>query len=163
MKTPRPTRNASVEQLGTDLRPDVLLEMVIRSNPSLLCVVRSAVERLADALGFPPEDCRAITLALDEAIANVIRHSYGGRENQPIAVYFRKVQRGREEGLEILLRDRGPAIDPAKLCGRDLDDVRPGGLGLHFIRQSVDTAEYARVGDFNEWTLVKYLKPAQGR
>ena len=148
-----------------DLRSGVLFELVITSSPILLCVVRSAVERLADALGFPPEDCRAITLAVDEAIANIMRHSYGGREDQPIAVYFRKAHRrasgGIEEGLEVLLRDRGPAVDPAKLRGRDLDDIRPGGLGLHFIRQSTDTVKYSRVGPFNPWTLTKYMKSAE--
>lgn len=149
-----------------DLRPDELLELTITSKPSMLCVVRGAVERLAEGLGFSPEDCRAITLALDEAIANIMRHSYGGRDDQPIAAQFRKVSRqtslGSEDGLEIVLRDRGPAVDPAKLYGRELDDVRPGGLGLHFIRQSMDTTNYARDGEFNQWTLTKYLKPTSG-
>lgn len=167
MKKPLRTQKVLAETLSMDLRPGVLLELVINSNPTLLCVVRGAVERLADALGFPPEDCHAVTLALDEAIANIIRHAYGGHDGQPIAVDFRKVRRrsrrGLEEGLEILLRDRGRAVDPAKLCGRDLDDIRPGGLGLHFIRQSVDTAEYSRVGNFNQWTLTKYRKPAKRR
>jgi serine/threonine-protein kinase RsbW len=167
VKKSRPTQKVSPEKLGIDLPPGVLLELVISSSPTLLCVVRGTVERLAGTLGFSPEECRAVTLALDEAIANVIRHSYGSRDDQPIGVYFRKVRRrsrrGLEEGLEILLRDRGPAVDPAKLCGRDLDDVRPGGLGLHFIRQSMDKAKYRRAGDFNEWRLTKYITPAKPR
>lgn len=149
-----------------DLRSGAMLELMISSKPSMLCVVRGAVERLADSLGFSAQDCRAVTLALDEAIANIMRHSYGGRDDQPIGVYFRKVTRrtsgGEEQGLEILLRDRGPAVDPAKLNGRELDDVRPGGLGLHFIRESMDSVTYSRAGSFNEWTLTKYLKSGSG-
>jgi serine/threonine-protein kinase RsbW len=154
-----------VEEGGLSLRPGVLLELLIRSKPTLLCVVRGAVERFAASLGFPPKQCRSVTLAVDEAIANIMRHAYGGQENQPIAVTFRKARRrsrhGVEEGLEIVLRDRGPAADPAKLCGRDLGDIRPGGLGLHFIRQSMDQAEYSRFGDINQWRLAKYVKPAK--
>jgi anti-sigma regulatory factor (Ser/Thr protein kinase) len=59
-----------------------------------------------------------------------------------------------------LLCDQGPAIDPAKLRGRRLDEIKPGGLGLHFIRQSMDTVEYQRAGRINQFRLVKYLQPA---
>ena len=64
------------------------------------------------------------------------------------------------DGLQILLCDQGPAVDPSKLRGRRLDEIKPGGLGLHFIRQSMDTVEYERVGSANRFRLVKYLQPA---
>ena len=64
------------------------------------------------------------------------------------------------EGLEILLCDQGPAVDPAKMRGRRLDEIKPGGLGLHFIRQSMDIVEYQRTDDTNQFRLVKYLQPA---
>jgi anti-sigma regulatory factor (Ser/Thr protein kinase) len=145
----------------------VLLEILTTSKPMLLSVVRGAVERLADTLGFPAEQCRAVTLAVDEAMTNIIRHAYGGREDQTIAVYFRKARRrgrsGVEEGIEIVLHDSGPAIDRAKLCGRDLDDIRPGGLGLHFIEESMDIVKYKRAGKINEWRLAKYIKTEKKR
>ena len=56
---------------------------------------------------------------------------------------------------------RGQRIDTAKLCGRKLDEIRPGGLGLHFIRQAMDTVEFTRVGRTNQLRLVKYLQPAK--
>jgi anti-sigma regulatory factor (Ser/Thr protein kinase) len=59
-----------------------------------------------------------------------------------------------------LLCDQGPAVDPEKLRGRRLDEIKPGGLGLHFIRQSMDTVEYQRAGSTNQFRLVKYLQPA---
>jgi anti-sigma regulatory factor (Ser/Thr protein kinase) len=90
-----------------------------------------------------------------------MRHSYGNRLDQPIAMYFRRTQRRNEgevqHGLEILLCDRGPEVDASKLCGRPLDEVRPGGLGLHFIRQAMDTVEFTRKGPTNRLRFVKYL------
>jgi len=46
------------------------------------------------------------------------------------------------------------------LRGRRLDEIKPGGLGLHFIRQSMDIVEYQRAGNTNQFRLVKYLQPS---
>jgi serine/threonine-protein kinase RsbW len=137
--------------------------LALYSNPKWLSVVRGAVERLTETLGFPIAQCRSITRAVDEAVTNIVRHSYGNRLDQPIAVYFRRAQRRHDgqvqQGLEILLCDRGPAVDPCKLQGqgRPLDEIRPGGLGLHFIQQAMDTVEFTRKGPTNRLQLVKYL------
>ena len=135
--------------------------LALYSNPKWLSVVRGAVEPLSKTLGFPEMQCRSITRAVDEAISNIVRHSYGNRLDQPIAMYFRRTQRQSEgevqQGLEILLCDRGPEVDASKLHGRPLDEIRPGGLGLHLIRQAMDTVEYTRKGPTNRLRLVKYL------
>ncbi len=159
MKKSVSKRKVSPAERSIELRSDVLLELLICSDPKLLCVVRGAVERLSETLGFPEAQSKSITLAVDEALTNIIRHSYGGREDQPIALYFRKPRKraGAAKGIEIVLHDRGPRIDPAKLCGRDFDDVRPGGLGLHFIEECMDGVEYSRMGKINQWKLVKFI------
>lgn len=135
--------------------------LALESNPRLLTVVRGAVERLAETLGFSVAECRSITRAVDEALSNIVRHSYGNRLDQPIFLYFRTTQgRAGEKdrgGLEILLCDRGPAIDPNKLRGRPLTEIGLGGLGLHLIRQAMDTVEFTRKGAMNHLRLVKYL------
>lgn len=137
--------------------------LALRSNPTLLCAVRGAVERLSETLGFPESQCSSITRAVDEALTNIVRHSYNNRLDEPITVCFRRTQRdhhGRvQAGLEIFLVDRGPAVDPAKLRGRSLDEIKPGGLGLHFIREAMDTVEFIRKGHTNRMRLVKYLPP----
>ena len=135
--------------------------LALYSDPRLLSVVRWAVERLAETLGCPAVQCRSITRAVDEAVTNIVRHSYGNRLDQPIAMYFRRAQRREhgeiEHGLEILVCDRGTAIDTNKLRGRSLEEIRPGGLGLHLISQAMDTVEFTRKGPTNQLRLVKYL------
>ena len=140
-----------------------LLKLELHSDPKLLCVVRGALERLTDVFGFSPPDRRSVTRAVDEALTNIMRHCYNGRTDQPIEVCCSRVRSRvseRGDGLEILLCDQGPAVDPAKLRGRRLDEIKPGGLGLHFIRQSMDTVEYKRAGSTNQFRLVKYLQPS---
>src|SRR5258708_12660062 len=70
---------------GLELRrTSWLLRLELPSNPEILCVVRSAVMRLTETIGFPAAECRALTRAVDEALANIIRHAYGGRPGKPI-------------------------------------------------------------------------------
>jgi anti-sigma regulatory factor (Ser/Thr protein kinase) len=140
-----------------------LLKLELHSDPVLLCVVRGALERLTEVFGFSPPERRSVTRAVDEAITNIMRHCYNGRTDQPIQIYCSRVPPRppqHTDGLQILLCDEGPEVDPSKLRGRRLDEIKPGGLGLHFIRQSMDTVEYQRAGSTNQFRLVKYLQPA---
>ena len=139
----------------------LLLKMELPSNPNALCVVRNALEQLAQILGFPEAECRAVVLAVDEALTNIIRHAYQGKADQPIKISFRRLQEAqdgaRRPALEIVFEDHGARVDAKKLCGRDLEDVRPGGLGLHFIKESMDTVEFGRHWGHNQLRLVKFL------
>lgn len=145
----------------------LLLKMELRSNPEMLCVVRQALEQLAQTLGCPEAECRAVVLAVDEALTNIIRHAYQGRPERPIEASFRRIRVPRDgtrkEALEIVLEDRGVTVDPKKLRGRPLEDVRPGGLGLHFIRQSMDAVEFRRRNGRNQLRLVKFLPVSKSR
>ena len=142
-------------------KPGLLLDVVLVSDPHLLSVVRAAVERLTELSGFSPPECRSITRAVDEAVANVIRHAYGGQPNKRINLSCRRVSctvKGQHrEGLEIQLLDNGLPFDRKKLTARSLDEVKPGGLGLHFMRDSMDVMEHRRVGRQNQLRLVKYI------
>lgn len=169
MKTSRPTRRRDAKGQKGPLpdEPDngLLLKLELHSDPKLLCAVRGALEPLAELIGLSPEQTRAVTRALDEALANIMRHAYLGRLDQPIEIVFSRVPRpesmGAGGGLEILVCDQGPAVDPAKLRGRSLDEIKPGGLGLHLIHQSMDSVEYRRFHGTNQFRLVKYFESAK--
>ena len=137
-----------------------LLRLDLPSDPEMLCVVRDAMMRLTEQLGFPAAECRGVTRAVDEALANVIRHAYGSRPGKPIEVTCRLMQersKTRRASLEIVLVDSGAPADRKKLCGRALDDIRPGGLGIHLIQNGVDLMQYTTKGGKNRLRLVKYL------
>jgi len=151
----RPEESAHVS------RGSLLLKIELRSNPEMLCVVRNALGELAAKLGFSEPECRAVVLAVDEALTNIIRHAYLGDPEQSIEASFRRIHVLRdgksEDALEILLEDSGATASPEKMCGRALEDVRPGGLGLHFIRKSMDTVEFSHSNGRNQLRLVKIL------
>jgi anti-sigma regulatory factor (Ser/Thr protein kinase) len=142
---------------------ELLLKVELLSNPSMLCVVRGAMERLTETFGFSAPESRSVTRAVDEALTNIMRHSYGGKLDRRIELSCTRVPKrrgasdGEGDGFEVLLVDDGPKVDPAKMRGRKLDEIKPGGLGLHFIRQSMDVVEFKREGSSNVLRLVKYL------
>jgi sigma-B regulation protein RsbU (phosphoserine phosphatase) len=101
--------------------------------------VREAVRREALGQGCAPECAGDIVMAVDEACQNIIRHAYAGRGDGEIVL---EIGRAGED-LVVSLRDFAPPVDPARVRPRALDDLRPGGLGTHLIRELMDRADFA--------------------
>jgi serine/threonine-protein kinase RsbW len=120
------------------------VQLSIASEPRSLPVVRSAVERMAELEGFSETETHALVLAIDEALANVIKHGYQGRPDQPITITLSAVEvPGGRRGIAVTVRDKGLQVDPKTIHGRDLNDVRPGGLGVHIIQMVMDEYDYS--------------------
>ncbi|MBM4107535.1 MAG: ATP-binding protein [Phycisphaerae bacterium] len=118
----------------------------LQSNPLYLCGVRDMVSSVARRLGLGEPAAAQIALALDEALCNVIRHGYDRRKDQPIVVELTPIGPAeRAEGLRVVIEDRGRQVEPEAIKGRDLADIRPGGLGVHIIREVMDSVVYERL------------------
>lgn len=145
-------------------RPDIRIEML--SNPLYLSGARELVGSVARRLGFNELACGQIALAVDEALCNIIRHGYDRRTDGPIWLSLWPVpgDNGSPGGLKIVLEDEAKQIDPGAIRGRDLDDVKPGGLGVHIIREVMDEARYEkRAGHGMKLTMVKRIGPDAGK
>jgi len=118
--------------------------------------VRGAIKPLAAAMGWGESDCRAITLALDEALANVIRHAYHNRADGLIELECRE----SAEGLEVTLLDKGDAPDKSKICARALACDQLGGRGTHIIQDVMDTVSYQATPAGNRFVATKRLRKA---
>src|SRR5580704_13051938 len=99
----------------------LLVRFVMPSDTRYLPVVRGATGALAAAIGWEESECRAIALAVDEAIANVIRHAYHNRADGVIELECREIA----EGLEVSMLDNGDAPDLSKICARQVGCDRP--------------------------------------
>jgi anti-sigma regulatory factor (Ser/Thr protein kinase) len=129
------------------------------ANPEYLSVARAAVRAVTGAIGMDKETAEKITVATVEAITNVIKHSYGGPCEKPIVMKLGKIKcDGNTDALEIVVRDFGKQVDPEKIKSRDLDDVRPGGLGVHIMQSAMDEVEFTPAEDCGmQLRMVKYL------
>ncbi len=141
-------------------QPDIRLEMV--SDPVYLAGARELVSSVARRLGFPEEACGQIALAVDEALCNVIRHGYERRKDAPIWLsIFPLSSDGNVTGLRIVVEDEARQVDPEQIRSRDLDEIRPGGLGVHIIQQVMDEVKYEKRSPLGmRLTLIKHRKEA---
>lgn len=131
-----------------------MIEIRVTSNPRFLIIVRAMVNQLCELLECPEEERRKIVLAVDEACANIIKHTYHGDCSQTIDIFCK----GDEEKLEVVLQDCGPPLDTGRVVPRNLDEVRPGGLGTHFIRSIMDEVTYTyKEGCGNKMRMVKHF------
>ncbi len=119
--------------------PDLQIEFFGR--PKLLSIIRSAVDEMCRSLGMPAEESSRICLAVDEAVCNVIRHGYDEDPDKRIELWITAPRKPRHAML-IEILDRAREVDPKTIRSRDLDDVRPGGLGVHIISEIMDEVAY---------------------
>jgi len=121
-------------------RGGALLEIRIPARSDQLGKMRAAVRECVEACGCGETQTADIVLAIDEACQNIIRHAY---KQDPDGVIELEIHReGRD--LVFSLLDFAPEIDPSQVKPRDLDDIRPGGLGTHFIQKVMDRADFLR-------------------
>ncbi len=130
------------------------MKFSVPSDPRYLCVVRGAIGSLAGVIGWEESECRAIVLAVDEALTNVIRHAYHGRTDGWMELECRETA----DGLEIALLDSGDAPDRSKICAYEMGCDRPGGLGTQIIKKVMDRVSYEESPEGNRFVASKCLR-----
>jgi len=121
---------------------DFDIELRLLSQPRYLCVGRAAIGAAVEKLGFGDETSGQVMLAVDEALTNIIRHGYNNADDQPIWLRFKPLGNGTATGFVIVIDDLAEQVDPENIKGRDLDDIKPGGLGVHIIKKIMDDVQY---------------------
>ena len=61
----------------------------------------------------------------------------------------------------IRIDDRGKQTEPERIRSRELSEIRPGGLGVHIIKEVMDSVRYEkRSGGGMRLTMVKSVWPS---
>lgn len=123
------------------------------SHTANLALMRTFVRRFLDRHPFSEKQRTLMVLGIDEACTNVIRHAYDLRDDQPIAVSVEALS----TCVRVRLRDYGSKTAPHTMRGRDHAEVKPGGLGLHLIRNAFDKVDYILKPRGTELVLTKKL------
>jgi len=122
--------------LETDLDAEPFIKLEMLSNPQFLSGARDLISAVAKRTGFSDIACCQIALAVDEALCNIIRHGYERQTDGRIWIELFK--HGNDGGLRIVIQDEAKQIEPHEFQGRDLDDIKPCGLGVHIIKEVMD-------------------------
>ena len=114
--------------------------------------------------GLDPTAVFHIELACDEACTNVIEHAYGGEDAGSIRVGW-QLQNGN---FIITIHDNGRSFDPNDVpkptlpntpddaAPPNIDEVKVGGLGIHFMEQLMDEVTFVFDGKAgNTLTMMK--------
>tara|TARA_Y100001970_G_C13549986_1_gene516368 strand:+ start:63 stop:494 length:432 start_codon:yes stop_codon:yes gene_type:complete len=81
-----------------------------------------------------------LVLAIAEAAQNIVKHAY---KNDPETDDKMVVQIScKDNKLQIGFYDMGTPVDPNKVKHREIDNVKPGGLGTFFIQEIMDAVEF---------------------
>jgi anti-sigma regulatory factor (Ser/Thr protein kinase) len=124
------------------------------SHTANLALMRNFVRKFLSRHPFSEKQRTLMVLGVDEACTNVIRHAYDLRDDQPIALSVETLQ----TCVRVRLRDYGAQAHPNTMRGREHNHVRPGGLGLHLIRNAFDRVDYILKPRGTELVLTKMLE-----
>lgn len=101
--------------------------------------------------GVDEEFAFAVEIALAEALANVVRHSFRGEPDHVVPVTLEIDDRE----ARITIRDRGEPFDPSPYRPPDLDHASTGGYGVYLIEQVMDEVIREPTADGTLITLIK--------
>ena len=104
-------------------------------------------------------------MACDEACTNIIEHAYGGEGVGDIDISWQID--GERFIIEML--DNGRPFSPKEVktptmptTPVDLDQLKVGGLGLHFMRTLMDKVEFSFNEEGNRLLMIKYVDGTGG-
>ena len=95
-----------------------------------------------------------LVLAIAEAAQNIVKHAY--KDNQETTDKMQIKISFKDNELEIGFFDKGKPVNEENIKHRNLDDVKPGGLGTYFIQQIMDEVVFKEsTGWHNHLVLTK--------
>ena len=113
-------------------------DFLVRS--SSLKDVRTFCREVFEKLHIEQNLKEELVLAIAEAAQNIVKHAF---KNNADANELMVVQISCESNkLQIAFYDRGTPVDPKKVKHREIDNIKPGGLGTFFIQEIMDAVEF---------------------
>jgi len=109
-------------------------ELRFHANPKYLKLMRCVVKEAIILCGGDVSLADKIVIAVNEACMNIIQHAYNDDSEGEIILEIINNQ----PNLVFKLTDFAETIDASNVKPRALDDIRPGGLGTHFINELMD-------------------------
>ena len=129
----------------------------LRNRLEDLALLERGLTRFAEEHGLPARELHGLNLVLDEIVTNLIEHAYDDEAEHAIRIRL-ALSSGE---LRVEVEDDGRPFDPLAApppeLGVEPRERRMGGLGLHFVRRSVDALEHRRVGGRNLLRLRKRI------
>jgi sigma-B regulation protein RsbU (phosphoserine phosphatase) len=142
------------QQRDIKLRKTIVLPNDTKEVPRLA----TFVDEVCEELGFDSTTTMQMNLAIEEAVVNVMNYAYAPGTKGEVNVEASS----NDLRLKFTITDSGSPFDPTLMANADTTlsaEERPiGGLGIHLVRQIMDSINYERIDGLNVLTLRKKLK-----
>lgn len=121
------------------------LNFIIPADPASIQIISEGVTQLLQSKHWPEEAIIKVDLALQEALANSIRHGCKGDPNKQVQCMVTTDASGE---LMIVVRDPGSGFDPTTLPDPLADEnvLKSSGRGVYLINQLMDEVAFADGG-----------------
>lgn len=133
-----------------------LLHQRFAAQSDQLKQVREWVRETVLANGISEERAGRIVIGVNEACMNIIEHAYKHKAGEIVLDIL-------QDDMQMVfeLTDFAETVDCSKIKSRNLDDIRPGGLGVHFITEVMDEVTYlpGKTGTGNVIRMKVRIKP----
>jgi serine/threonine-protein kinase RsbW len=132
-------------------------QRTVPADASQLAALNQFLREFWTTTELEPALLRSFELALEEIFLNIAMHG-----SRPGSVPRVEVSLSvGANAVTMTVEDDGPQFDPLSLPPPDaaasLGDRRVGGLGVHLVRQMIDTVSYARIAGRNRLHLSKRI------
>ena len=131
--------------------------LTLPNDVQTIQLLNEFVDNVCEAAGFDISECMRMNLAIEEAVVNVMNYAYPkgvkGMVNIDATI--------SDKGLKFVISDNGTPFDPTAKEEVDTtlsaEERGIGGLGIHLIRQIMDSINYEHIDGRNVLTLLKRI------
>ena len=136
-------------------RPDFSISIL--SQTQLLKMVVELTRHITTLFNFNAAEAQKISLAIDEAVTNVIKHSYGNATDKNITIEFFLATGGIK--IRIFYRGLPPDISDEEInVNKMIKKKKKGGLGVKLMKTIMDSVSYETVDGENCCEMIKWQK-----
>jgi serine/threonine-protein kinase RsbW len=133
------------------------LRLAIPSQTRYLNLVTNLAKRASLLAGLDDAAAAKVSIAVDEAVTNIILHAYQNDPGQMVEVELRFAPKS----LEVRLLHNGMGLRDDQVVLPDPNDYirrpRKGGLGLLLMSRFMDEVRFLENGDYSECCMIKHL------
>jgi serine/threonine-protein kinase RsbW len=129
--------------------------LVIPSQTRYLNLVTGMAKRASIVAGLDDATSAKVSIAVDEAVTNVIVHAYSGEADHLVEIELRFLP----QALEVHICHTGRPIRENEVVLPDpreyIKHPRKGGLGLLLMSRFMDEIRYIETGEGSECYMIK--------
>ncbi|MBO7067274.1 MAG: SpoIIE family protein phosphatase [Bacteroidaceae bacterium] len=144
---------------------DVLMckNIVLFNDTKQVPKLTAFVDEVCEAVGLTPDVTAQVKVAIEEAVVNVMNYAYPPDTHGNVTIEAVLTEdEVNNKWLKFTVIDSGKPFDPTVQAAVDTTlpakERHIGGLGIHIMRQMMDSINYERMDNLNILTLRKKIR-----